>query len=118
MALQIPDSLSKALKDLGWTSDSYYYDYKAGFRHQDYTIDEKGFWIELKLSSNLNMAPALDCEIIEHGNSGTLFYGYLETGDDLIAIMKLLYIFRDDKTVQRYLDATEIIQELKPTIVN
>ncbi len=104
MALSISDSLSKALKDLGWTSEGYYYDSMASFRHQDYTIDEKGFWMELKLSANLRMAPAVDCEIIEHSDhGGRLFYGYLETGEDLIDIMKLLYIFRDDKTVQKYL---------------
>jgi hypothetical protein len=104
MSLILSDSLSKALKDLGWIQEGHYYDSVISFRHQDYTIDEKGFWIELKLSSNQTMAPALDCEIVEHGeDSCWLFYGYLETGEDLITIMKLLYIFRNDGTVQKYL---------------
>ena len=104
MALEITDSLRDALDQLGWVKESYYYDSMASFRHRDYTIDEHSFWIEMKLHSNLTMAPAVDCEIIEHGTyGGTLFKGYLETKEDLVNVMGLLYIFRDDKTVQKYL---------------
>jgi hypothetical protein len=104
MSLKITDSLGDGINQLGWVKESYYYDSMMSFRHTDYTIDENGFWIEMNLSGNLNMTPAVDCKIIEHGNyGGILFNGYLETKEDLINVMNLLYIFRDDKVVQKYL---------------
>lgn len=103
MALKMTDSLSDGINQLGWVNEGHRYDVTS-FRHKDYTIGEHAFWIEMKLSANLTMAPAVDCEIIEYGPHGsTLFKGYLETKEDLVNVMRLLYIFRDDKTVQKYL---------------